>query len=943
MYTNNKLSKAVRLAIAFGAASATAFTTSTVMAAEEETAKVERIEVTGSRIKRTDFESAVPVTVISAAEIQMTGATNVADVLQKNPVAMAGSDQSNVTFSLNSSGLNTTSLRNAGTARTLILVNGRRFVSGSSPSAGYAVDLNAIPASTIDRIEILKSASSAVYGSDAVAGVINIITKKDFDGVAINAQAGQSGESDRERLDLDMTVGKSWSDGNAWVSFGYHDDAGIFGPERPEQTRDLASVNGEWVPVKSAYNPAGFFSVPGVGAFKGDGTPYVAATDAYDRGSRRQLIIPLERKYFAANLNQEITSDLRFFSEFNWMQVDSTSLFEPTPLNLVDIWIKQRGGTDGHDVASSLIMPQLLKDNLLGAGVTNLNQLNTIGRRMTEFGDRGNDATRTTSRIASGFDWNINDNWVMNSYLTWGQTIQNQFSYGELNMERAKNALDLIELNGQVVCRDATARLQGCTPFNIFGANTVSAEAVEYLNAPSKTLGMVEQLVVGASVAGELGIELPGGPISVAGGFEYREESGKQEASDLAQIGATSSNRQLPTDGTFTVRDVFAEARFPVLDIWSIDAAVRHGNYSSVGNVTTWNLGTELSPTDRIKFRASAAKAVRAPNVADLYGGVTETFATVTDPCDGVKVGDTGTVKANCLSIPEIAARAAANPATGFLLTQLEKQQTGGFVGGNPDVKEESANTYSIGAVFEVMDGLSATIDWYSIEIEDAISTTSRSLVMSRCFNVASGFDATCGGKARRNSDGALTGVDSGSGNENNIEIEGVDVELRYRTNIGSGSLTTDLIYTHLNKYNIESIESGKVDKYAGEVTTPKHRFNVNVGYEWNDLNVFWRLRYWHSVEDALSGQDQRNQDFGTGGPIPDNLNKISAVTYHDLQASYQIIPSTSIYFGVNNLFDKNPPILAQGTNSGGTGINTASEAYDVVGRYFYAGFRAKF
>lgn len=930
----SRLTSALRFAMLAVPVSAAGFAGSVAAQEEAEATKVERISVTGSRIQRTDVETSVPVTVISAAEIQLTGATNVADVLQKSPIAIAGADQSNSTFSLSSAGLNTTSLRNAGEARTLVLVNGRRFVSGSAPSAGYAVDLNAIPAATIERIEILKSASSAVYGSDAVAGVINIITKKDFEGVSINAQTGISDESDRKRNDIDFTAGKSWSGGNAWVSFGWHNDEGIDGPDRPNQTTDLAPMSeNSWGYAGSAYNPKGYISVPGVGAVKGDGTPYVAATDAYDRGSRRQLIIPLERKYIAGSFTNEITADINFFSEFNWMQVDSKSSFESTPLNLTDVWLKDRGGIGGHDVASSFIVPDALKSILLGANITDLNQLSTIGRRMVEFGDRGNDATRTTSRLATGFDWNIDDNWTANTYLTWGQTIQNQFSYGELNMDRARFALDAIEVDGKVVCADPTARLQGCAPFTYFG--DISPEAVEYLNAPSKTIGKVEQLVFGASIAGELPVELPGGAIGIAGGFEYREESGKQEASDLAQIGATSSNRQLPTDGKFSVRDFFAEVNLPVLDNWSIDAAVRYGNYSSVGNVTTWNLGTEFSPTNRIKLRASAAKAVRAPNVSDLFAGSTETFSTVTDPCNNVKVTDTGTIAQNCLSVQSILDRASASP-DGFVLTQLEKQQTGGFVGGNPNVKEEKATTFSVGIVAEIVDGLSATIDWYKLSIDDAISTTSRSLVMSRCYSVATNFDPTCGGAVRRNEVGAATGVDSGSGNENDIEISGVDVELRHRLSLPAGELTTDFVYSYVDQYDITSIETGSVDKFAGEVLFPKHRFNINMNYGLDDFNAFWRLRYWHHVEDSLTGQEPRNN-------LPAGLNRLGAVVYHDLQLSYQVIASTNVYFGVNNLFDKKAPTLGQLSQYGGTGINTASEAYDVTGRYYYLGLRTKF
>ena len=209
MYSKSKVSKSIKLALLFSASSVLVSVPSFSAFAEESEDEVERIEVTGSRIKRTDMETPVPVTVIGRSDIVAMGAINVADVLNTSPVAVAGSDQSNTSFTNSSVGLNTTALRNLQEERTLVLVNGRRFVSGVSPSVGYAVDLNAIPAAMIERIEILKSASSAIYGTDAVAGVINIITRKDFEGVEVNVQTGISGESDREKYAVNITDRKS--------------------------------------------------------------------------------------------------------------------------------------------------------------------------------------------------------------------------------------------------------------------------------------------------------------------------------------------------------------------------------------------------------------------------------------------------------------------------------------------------------------------------------------------------------------------------------------------------------------------------------------------------------------------------------------------------------------------------------------------------------------
>jgi len=288
MFTNSKLAKSVKLACAFSAASAFSFS-GAVQAQDEQSAEtVEKIQVTGSRIQRTDIESPVPITVIGRNEILSIGAINAADVLNQSPVSIASSDQSNSSFSTTAVGLNTTALRNLGESRTLVLVNGRRFVSGVSPSSGYAVDLNSIPASMIERIEILKSASSAIYGSDAVAGVVNIITRSDFEGVEVNVTSGISGESDREKNAINITAGNSWDSGSVTIAMGYDDDKGLKASDRDFSRYDQAvflDENGdEYVDIlNSSYPPQGR-----VGSYNADGTPYVGSENSFNRASFRK-------------------------------------------------------------------------------------------------------------------------------------------------------------------------------------------------------------------------------------------------------------------------------------------------------------------------------------------------------------------------------------------------------------------------------------------------------------------------------------------------------------------------------------------------------------------------------------------------------------------------------------------------------------------------------
>lgn len=954
MYNNSKVAKSIRLALMLGAGSAAAISAPT-FAADEAAEEVERIEVTGSRIQRTDMETAVPVTVIGRTDILEMGALNVADVLNSSPVAIAGSDQSNTSFSNSSVGLNTTQLRGLGDERTLVLVNGRRFVSGVSPSVGYAVDLNAIPTSMIERIEILKSASSAIYGSDAVAGVINIITRKGFDGVEFNVLAGTSAESDRDKVAFNVTAGGAWDTGSVTMAVGFDEDDGLKASDRSFSEFDEAIThdeNGNEVVsrVNSSYPPQGR-----VGGYNGDGTEFEGSLlDGFNRASYRQLVTPIERKYAAFNLKQELSSNVEYFSEFNWNSSKTNdSTIEPTPFSTDDVFLPDRGGQGGISIDNPMV-PQLLRDNLIAdnaaaiaaaiaAGETPpdvITQLPTMVRRMVEFGARSTDLERSTIRVVQGVDWEIDDNWMFNAYMSWGKTDQQQDNGGQINVERAALAFDVEENpdTGELQCVNELARLQGCVPLNLFSAGSITDAAVDYVRSPAKTSGQVEQFVTAASITGELPIALPGGQVAVAFGVEHRLEKGEYKPGDLAQTGSSSTNKSDATKGSYTTDDIFVEAILPVLDNLELDLAARYSDHSITGGDTTWNVGVEYSPTETFMIRASAATAIRTPNVADLYGGRGETFATVSDPCSGVTAADTSQEAINCLSIAEIATRVAADGA--FELTQVEAQSTGGTVGGNADVKAETADTFSAGFVWQIMDGLSMTVDYYDVSIEDAISTTSRTTVLNRCFEVAAAdFDPTCGGNAVRDYKGALTEVHSGTSNENNIETSGFDFELNYTVDLGPGTFGADLIWNHTDEYVVTSIEDGTSVDYAGEVLSPEDRANLNLRYTMDDMSFSWRMRYWGESVDSVEGG---NYVFYVWTPL-EEYNNFDAVVYHDVSASYYINDNTDVSLTVRNLFDKQPPVANQSSVNGGTGINTVSEAFDVTGQYFQLSFTTKF
>ena len=389
---------------------------------------IEEIVVTGSHIKRNTFNYSTPITVIDQVEISNTGTTNLGDLLQTLPQSISSVNNANTAFSTTFSGLNLTDLRFLGTDRTLVLVNGRRFVSGAPPGGGYGVDLNSIPTGMIERIEVLTGGASAIYGSDAVAGVVNIITKTDFEGVDIDLQVGASTAGDKNKEDVSITVGGEFGNGGfGMLSIGYSDDEALRSRERDFSAYDLvySDQNGDGygesaVWLGSSFPPQGRLNPPGAGdQYNGDGTVFQDpsnadgpfgtpdVSDRFNRAAFRTIFSPVKRRFAAANASYPVSDKVSAFTEVNWSTVATNSEIEPFALSINDdIFQFSRGGNTGFDVASNLLMPQLLKDNLLAAGVTNTNQLGTSGwvRRLLEFGPRASQIDRTTTRALVGVD-----------------------------------------------------------------------------------------------------------------------------------------------------------------------------------------------------------------------------------------------------------------------------------------------------------------------------------------------------------------------------------------------------------------------------------------------------------------------------------------------------------------------------------------------------------
>jgi len=972
---NNKVSKAVRLAIAFGAASTAAFSASSI-AAEESVEKVERIQVTGSRIRSVEAMSSAPIQVIDGSAIDSSGSLNIQDLLLENPAfGSPAISRTNSNFSTASAGVATVDLRNLGSARTLVLVNGRRYVSGVPGSS--AVDLNTIPSQFIERVEIMTGGASSVYGSDAVAGVVNFVLKDGYEGIEFEGQYGESKEGDDESRQFSFTSGLSSADGKGQAMFhlGYSDQGAVFSRDRKRSAVDQYS--GIYFESDPSANPGAIFdavspfysSFPPQGRFDaGDnrftydasnnlkngfstnGSDTVAA-DGFNRSGVRTIAIPTERYLFASNGSYELSDNHSFFFEGTYAATSTDTQLEPFPFASDDIYANGRVPIE-FEVNGALLRNAFVPDDIFNSATdTDGDGRRDIffAKRLSDIGNRGAKADRDTFRFALGFEGQINDNWFYDTYYVYGKTKESQISSGLVNVQSFRQGLaavtDTLDLDqdgitNEAICIDETARGFNCAPVNIFGYNSLSQEAINFVRAPSMLSTSVEQEIVGGNVSGDL-FELPAGMIGIAAGFEYREEFSRSEFDALQQSGLNAGNAIPATEGSFDVTEYYLEANIPLLESVTMNAAVRLSDYSTVGNTESWNVGLDWAVSDSLRIRATRARSTRAPNIDELFSPPSQTFPSgLNDPCQGVTTSGGGAAGDACRADSGIANNIASNGS--FTLNQSDLQGISGFNRGNPDLSEEVGNSVTVGVVFtpeELISGLDITLDYFDIEIDDAIVSTPRQFILDQCYG---GGDAEfCNFITRRstasgnNSAGSIEFIDSGVSNSGGLGTEGVDLTMTYSTDIGPGAFRTRLAYTYLiDGYNIPLPGAAK-DEFAGEIGASEHKANWNFGYKLNDFDFNWSLTY--------IGSADFDDQFLSGFDIPAGSVGIGSVTYHDVQASYHFNDSIELYAGANNLFDKEPPRIVTGVSGSSTGTETDAGTYDPIGQTFYIGFRSKF
>ncbi len=902
-------------------------------------AVLEEIVTTGSRIARSELTSVSPITVIDQEAIEFSGANNVATILNELPSAgIPGSVDTATNFRTTTTGLNTIDLRNLGSQRTLILVNGRRHIGGSAGSV--TVDVSHIPVALVERVDVVTGGAAAAYGSEAISGVINFILKDDFEGVQVNTRYGSSDGVEgggADETDISILAGGNFADGrgNATVYLGYS-ERGILN----SRDRDISANDA----VNSSFGPKGNFQTTGFSLpnfITQDETtglwdkPFVAAEDGFNRNAVRVIRVPSDRVQFNANLNYEINEHANFFTEVSYNRLESFSRLEPS---ITGFFISVGDVPNINIPIDNPFVPPELRAAIVAADPDA--EEFVMFRRFEELGPRTSDVQRQVTRTAVGLNGDITDNLGYEVYYQYGNFTQDQTNGGVFNTLNFFNALRVVDVDGQQVCEDEFARVLGCVPINVFGRGSIEGAALDWVSVDNQNTSRMNQQVFNAAISG-FPVELPAGEVGFALGYEWREEESAFNSDALAQSGLTSGNTTPNTRGEYDVSEIFAEAIVPLLSdapfaqYLGIELAYRFSDYSTIGSADAYKAYLDWQPIDDLRFRGGISTAVRAPNINELFDPGSETFRDFVDPC---ALGGGGGTSASGEDYDPISAVGQANcaqiPGTATLDPfALNITSAGGLSAGNPDLKEETSDAVTFGFVYtpSALEGFSMTVDYYEITIEDAINAFTAQDTANQCVLQPSfPNNPFCDLIERNPTTGLVLRIDALAINVAEFEASGIDFTFNYGFGLGPGDLNLSLIGNHSMSNDFIPFEGGAVVDDQGEIGVPDWKANFNATYLLDDWSLNWAARYIHGVN-----VENDQAVFGT----------VSSFVYHDLQARYSFGSNNQFtaFVGIDNVLDKEPPFLGQQVPGDVTGTNTAADVYDAIRRYWYLGFNASF
>jgi iron complex outermembrane receptor protein len=919
----HKGTKLTRLLFFLASLTMLCFVNGPVLAEDDEGDLLEEVTVTASRLRQTGYEAPTPVTVLSAEDMEVRGTTNVADIINESPAFTPSLTPDSTILNSRQSGVNGLDLRGLGTNRNLVLVNGRRHVGFDEFGI---VDVNAIPSVAIDRVEIVTGGASAAWGSDAISGVVNIIYDKDLEGGKIEAQYGQSDEGDAENYRISAAFGRHFSDerGHFMIAADYFNNDGIeegrerdwalkhpgllvnpldTGPDdgipqfviRNDATLFIGSPNGVTLPLglptdNLEFLPDGTAISRELGIIGGNLMQGGSGSFLPDRNT---LDPPVKRKSILGTLDYEFTDNVKFFGEASYTETDaSVALVDAFAFGDVTIF------------SGNPYLPASVQQTMDDSGVPFL----VLFRTFEEFPPITSVNENENTRVVVGLEGDFGDSWWWETYYQYGKAEFSNDQTHNLLPANLVNAADAVvdPMSGEIVCAANAGGANGapgCVPANLFGKGSPSQEAINYFTATGMAFTKLKQQVVSATVGGEI-FEGWAGPISAAFGAEYRDETLDRtvdENNDNFNFLITNAQ---PLEGDIDVTELFTEFNIPLLagdqDL-DFNAAVRWADYSTVGGTVSWKGGLVYQPTESLMFRGSVSRDIRAPSIGETFLETLLLFSDVTNPW----TGDQDFIEV--------------------------------FNTGNENLTEEKAKTKTVGVVWSPTQGnFQASIDWYDIDLDDAIGQIVDQEIIDRCFAGATEFCDLI----EFAPNGRITRLTNTLLNLGTFKVEGLDIAANYSVPMGKGSFGLNLLANYVIKKEVAPQGADPVDVveevgFASGFGTPEWRANLSATYDQGPWGIFGQVRYTPSGKYDIS--------FG-----PEQLaaeeNSISAQYYFDISGYYNFaigsLDNLQIYAGVRNLFDRDPPAVPLDFIS-----NVATNAvwYDVIGRRYYIGVRLAF
>ncbi|WP_375383504.1 TonB-dependent receptor domain-containing protein [uncultured Sphingomonas sp.] len=941
------------------------------------------VVVTGSRIRSSNATSVSPITTVGGAEILQRGAVRVEDLINTLPQAYADQGGGNRGGTIGASGTATINLRNLGNQRTLVLIDGKRLMQGDpARSAAQAADINNVPAALVERIDIVTGGASAVYGSDAIAGVVNFVLKKDFTGLQADAQAGLFTHDNRNPIaavataagqpvtsgsaddggqqSVSLTWGKNLGDGrgNVTAFASYRAIDGVGTSERDFSTCNLAATAAGYAcSLSSTTFPAQLqLTNPITGAVRGSYTLDATTgnslrayrtSDGFSNGPTYDLQAPDKRVNADLLAHYKFSDALEAYGSFMFMRDQADIRISPTGV----FTVAESINCNNPFLSASEVNLICTSVGLSPAQSAKVN----VSFRDAPAGSRHDYTNHTSYQGVAGLRGDVLNGWHYDVYAQYGRTDYDSTTINEISLARFAKSLRAVNSGGQIVCESAANGTDpSCVPLNLFAVGGISSAALSYVGNTVHRTGYTQEFIVSGSLSGDLGFGSPlaSHPIGVAVGAEYRDEKlNFQPDSFYSSLDvAGDSGGEFPTSGSFNVKEVFGEARVPLVEdkpffrSLSAEGGIRFSRYSTAGDTTAFKAGGEWAPISDFRFRGSFQRAVRAPNLTELFGPQRGTTASISDPCEGT--APRATFAQCALSGVTAVEYGSIAPAAG--------QQSGARVGGNPNLLPEIANTKTFGGQLTPhwLRGITVGVDYFDIKVKRLITTVPAQITVNQC--IATGV--FCNLIVRNPATGTLVNsayVISTYVNAGYLQTSGLDITATASQKLGDifggnpGRVDLNFGGTRTEKYEVQILPGAPTYRCDGFFGTTcgqpiphwRHRLLVSWTSPGEGLSLAGTWRYiGPTTNDKAS-----SAPYLTGTYFAYD-SRLGATSYFDLSVAVSVAKRFTLRGGVNNLLDRDPPLTASAASTGQTS-NGAFFAgmYDALGRYIFAGISARF